>query len=221
MAGFYTFDEIVAQLDTMRMLYPNLITEKDSVGHSIEGRTIWAVKISDNPEIEEDEPQIFYNSLVHAREPASMMTNLYFMYYLLENYGIDPEVTYLVDNREFYFMPVINPDGYVYNQQMNPNGGGLWRKNRRFTGGSLYGIDICRNFDYMWGFNNIGSTPINSAEDETYRGTEPFSEPETQAVRDFCINHNFKICVNFHSYWNVIFIPWGYNLNQTPDSLIF
>jgi len=130
MGGFYTFDEVVAELDSMRMLYPNLITAKASIGSTIEGRTIWAVKISDNPEIDENEPQLFYNSLVHAREPEGMMALIYFMYYLLENYSSDPEVNYLVDNREFYFVPVINPDGYGYNQQTNHNGGGMWRKNR-------------------------------------------------------------------------------------------
>ena len=221
MSGFYTFNEIIAQLDTMRLLDPNLITEKDSIGSSIEGRAIWAVKISDNPEIDESEPQLFYNSLVHGREPAGMMSVIYFMYYLLENYGSDPEVTYLVDNREFYFVPVINPDGYVYNQQTNPNGGGMWRKNRRATGGGLFGVDICRNYDYKWGLNNIGSTPNNSDGDEMFRGIAPFSEPETQAIRDFCVDHNFKVCNNFHSYGDIVYAPWGYNLKQTPDSLIF
>src|SRR4030067_683627 len=62
MGGFYTFNEVVAQLDTMRLLYPNLITVKDSIGSSIEGRTIWAVKISDNPDVTENEPQVFYNA---------------------------------------------------------------------------------------------------------------------------------------------------------------
>jgi len=221
MGGFYTFDEVVAELDSMRMLYPNLITAKDSIGSTIEGRTIWAVKISDNPEIDENEPQLFYNSLVHAREPEGMMALIYFMYYLLENYSSDPEVNYLVDNREFYFVPVINPDGYGYNQQTNHNGGGMWRKNRRNTGVGLYGIDVCRNYDYMWAFNDIGSTPFNSFNDETYRGTAPFSEPETQVIRDFCLAHNFIIAHNFHSYGNSVISPWGYNLEQTSDSVVF
>ena len=111
--------------------YPNLITAKDSIGASVQGRTIWAVKISDNPDVDEDEPEIFYNSLIHANEVAGMMSVIYFMYYLLENYGSDAEVTYLVNNREFYFIPVINPDGNTYNQQISPNGGGMWRKNLR------------------------------------------------------------------------------------------
>ena len=148
MGGFYTFNEVVAQLDTMRLLYPNLITVKDSIGSSIEGRTIWAVKISDNPDVTENEPQVFYNALTHVNEQQGMMTVLYFIYYLLENYGTDPEVSYLVDNRELYFVPVINPDGYAYNEQISPNGGGMWRKSRRNNGGGIYGVDLNRNYGY-------------------------------------------------------------------------
>jgi hypothetical protein len=212
MGGFYTFDEVVAEMDAMHQLYPNIITAKDSVGSSYQGRPIWTVKISDNPNIDEEEPEVFYNSLIHAREPEGMMAVVYFMYYLLENYGLDPEVTYLVDNRELYFMPVLNPDGYVHNQNMSPEGGGMWRKNLR-------NVDLNRNFGYMWGYDDIGSSPIQS--DETYRGAEAFSESETKAVRDFCNAHNFRICNNYHSYWNVIFTPWSYNLSQTTDSTIF
>ncbi|MCB9247636.1 MAG: hypothetical protein H6613_03425 [Ignavibacteriales bacterium] len=123
MGGYYTYNEVVQLLDTLQMLYPNLISVKDSIGKSVEGRTIWAVKISDNPDIEENEPQIFYNSLIHAREPEGMMSLIYFMDYLLENYGKDEEVTYLVNNQELYFVPVVNPDGYVFNEEMSPSGG--------------------------------------------------------------------------------------------------
>ena len=168
MGGFYTYNEVIAQLDTMHSLYLNLITAKDSIGSTIQGRPIWAVKISDNPEVDEDEPEIFYNSLIHAKEPEGMMVVIYFMYYLLENYGTDPEVTYLVNNRELYFVPVINPDGCVYNQQISANGGGMWRKNKN-TGG---GVDLNRNFGYMWGYDNFGSSPDPS--NQCYRGTGPF-----------------------------------------------
>jgi murein tripeptide amidase MpaA len=67
------------------------------------------------------------------------------MWYLLENYGTNDEVTYLVNNHQLYFVPCINPDGYVYNQTTNPNGGGMWRKNRRNNGGGVYGVDLNQN----------------------------------------------------------------------------
>jgi hypothetical protein len=221
MGGFYTYDEVVAELDTMRMLYPSLITAKYSIGTTLEGRTIWAVKISDNPDVNEGEPEVFYNALIHAREPAGMMAVIYFMYHLLENYGSDPEITYLIDNRELYFVPCINVDGYEYNYQMSPNGGYMWRKNKRDNNGNSTfeeeydGVDLNRNFAYMWGYNNIGSSPNPS--DETYRGSGPFSEPETQVIRDVCNSRNFKLTINFHTHGNLLLYSWGYINSPTPD----
>ena len=96
------------------------------------------------------------------------------MWSLLEGYNSDEELTYLVNNREMYFVPVVNPDGYVYNQTTNPLGGGLWRKNRSVNSGNCMGVDLNRNFSFEWG-NPFGSSfdPC----DNTYRGTEAFSEP--------------------------------------------
>jgi len=219
MGGFFTLNEINARLDSMYAQYPNIITQKFQIGTSIEGRPIYAVKISDNPNVNEPEPQVQFNALIHAREPQAMMTIMYYMYYLLENYGTDPEVTYLVNNREIYFIPCINPDGYEYNRQTNPNGGGMWRKNRRLNSGGSYGVDLNRNFAYMWGINNSGSSGTPSS--ETYRGTAPFSEPETQAIRDFTNSKNFKTTLNYHTYSNLLLYPWGYANVPTPDNNIF
>ncbi len=218
MGGFYTFNEIVAQLDSMYLQYPNIITQKFQIGSSQEGRPIWAVKISDNPNISENEPKVGYDALIHAREPQSMASMMYFMWYLLQNFGTNPEVTYLVNNREMFFVPCFNPDGYEYNRQTNPNGGGMWRKNRRNNGGS-YGVDLNRNFGYMWGYDNIGSSPDPT--NETYRGPFAFSEPEAQAVRDFAIQNNYKTHFNMHSYQNAFLYPWGYINSFTPDNNIY
>lgn len=218
MGGFYTYAEIVQKLDEMYSQFPNLITEKYSIGTSWGGRTIWAVKISDNPNISEDEPQAFFDALIHAREPASMASVMYYMFYLLENYGTDPEVTYLVNNREIYFVPCFNPDGYEYNRTTNPSGGGMWRKNRR-NNSDNDGVDLNRNFGYMWGYDNIGSSSIPSS--ETYRGPSAFSEPETQAIRNLAVSKNFKTYINYHSYTNAIIYPWGYIDQETPDSLVY
>ena len=220
MGGYYTFDEVVRELDSARTLYPNLITVKQSLGASVQGRNLWMVKISDNADTDEDEQEVLYTGLHHAREPQSMATLMYFISYLLENYGTDSDATFLVDNRELYFVPVVNPDGYVYNQTTNPNGGGLWRKNRRMNTGGSFGVDLNRNYGYQWGYDNIGSSNIPTS--ETYRGTAPFSEPETQIIRDFAVNHNFMSCLNYHSYSNLLIYPWGYISNfVTPDSALF
>jgi murein tripeptide amidase MpaA len=219
MGGFFTLNEINLRLDSLYQLYPNIITQKFQIGTTIEGRPIYAVKISDNPNVNENEPQVQFNALIHAREPQAMMTIMYYMYYLLENYGTNPEVTYLVNNREIYFIPCINPDGYEYNRSTNPNGGGMWRKNRRLNSGGSYGVDLNRNFAYMWGINNTGSSGDPTS--ETYRGTAPFSEPETQTIRNFTNSKNFKTTLNYHTYSNLLLYPWGYVNQPTPDNNIF
>ncbi len=220
MSGHSTYDEIVAELDNMATLFPDLITEKESLGQSGEGRDMWMVKISDNAGTSEDEPQVLYTALHHAREPAGAMTLLFYMYYLLENYDTDPFVHALVDNTEMYFVPVMNPDGYVYNQQTNPNGGGMWRKNRRDNGTpGCIGVDINRNYGYMWGYDNYGSSPDPC--DETYRGPSAFSEPEIQAIRDFCEAHEFKNALNYHTYSNLLLYAWGYTDEPSPDDGLF
>src|SRR6185503_2455375 len=108
---------------------------------------------------------------------------------LLENYNTNPEVKYLIDNLEMYFVPVVNPDGYIYNETTNPNGGGMWRKNRRDNLDGEYGVDLNRNYGYNWGYDNNGSDP-NTASD-TYRGDTSFSEPETQNLKNFCNARQF------------------------------
>lgn len=219
MGGYYTLDEVYVKLDSMFLLYPNLITEKFQIGTSIENRPIYAVKISDNPNISESEPQVLFTALHHAREPEGMMAVMYFMYYLLENYAANPEAAYLVNNREMYFIPVHNVDGYEYNHTTNPNGGGMWRKNRRINAGGTFGVDLNRNYGFQWGYNNIGSSGTPSS--ETYRGTAPFSEPETQTIRDFAISHNIKSVLNYHTYGNLLLYSWGYINQLTPDDDIF
>jgi len=218
MSGHATYAEIVANLDNMVSLFPNLITTKVTIGQSIEGRELWMVKISDNPNVNETEPEVLYTALTHAREPAGVMQMLFYMYYLLENYDNDPFIQALVDNTEMYFVPVVNPDGYVYNQTTNPNGGGMWRKNRRNNVGS-YGVDLNRNYGFMWGYDNNGSSPY--PEDETYRGTSAFSEPETAAIRDFCESHEFKGALNYHTYANLLLYAWGWSPEPCEDNDLY
>jgi len=216
MGGFCTLDEIYAHLDTMQAKFPGLITQKMPLtGQSVLGRQVYWLRISDNPEVDEDEPEIFYNALIHAREPASMQQLLYFMYYVLENYNTDPEIKNLVDNTEMYFVPCVNPDGYVYNEQSFPDGGGMWRKNRRTNSNGTFGVDLNRNFGYQWGYDDYGSSPVEIM--STYRGEAPFSEPETQIIKNFTEEHDFKMVMNYHSHGNVLVHSWGYVSYILPE----
>ena len=130
MQGNYTWSELNERFDQLRNLYPDIISDRLIIGESLEGHDIWAFKLSDNPDQDENEPQVLYTGLTHAREPLSMMNLFYFIQNICENYvaGDDTEATYLVNERELWFIPVVNPDGYIYNELIAPDGGGMHRK---------------------------------------------------------------------------------------------
>jgi carboxypeptidase T len=220
MGGFFTLAEIYEELDSMRARFPQLVSQRQTIGSftTHQGRSLYYIKLSDNPDVNEAEPKIYYQSLVHAREPMGMQQLFFYMWYLLENYSTDPEIQYMLDHCEMYFVPCGNPDGYEYNRQTQPAGGGLWRKNRR-NNGSSYGVDLNRNFGYMWGYDNVGSSP--TAGDETYRGPSAFSEPETQAIKSLCESVQPVLLLDYHTYSDVLLFPWGYINQICPDSNLY
>ncbi len=208
--GFPSFMDIEYFLDSLTAAKPGIVSPKFSLGQTESfGADIWCIKISDNPAVDEDEPEVLYCSLIHAREPAGMATLLNVMHHLAANYGVDPEITALVNTRELYFVPCQNPDGYLWNETLNPYGGGMWRKNLRVNGDGSQGVDCNRNYGFEWGYDDLGSSPYPSS--DTYRGAAPFSEPETQAIRDFVQSHHISIIHNLHSYANLVIWPWGYD----------
>ncbi len=230
--GFYTYEEMLDELDDMYSQYPNLITQRTDlkdeeyiesphIHETYEGRFLQLVKISDNPQTNEEEPQILYTALHHAREPGSMQQLIYFMWYLLENYESNDSIKQIIDNSELYFVPCVNPDGYVYNQTDEPNGGGMWRKNRRDN----HGVDNNRNYSFIdengnevW--NTSGTT--GNPNGNTYAGNEPFSEAENRAIRYLVESKNFKLALNNHTYGNLLLYPYGYDYNQpTEDNEIY
>jgi murein tripeptide amidase MpaA len=218
--GFFTMTQLHNILDQMRVLYPNLVTAKTSIGTTVEGRPIYMLKISDNPDIDEPESELFLNAVHHAREPMSLSQLIYFMWHVLESYGTDPEITTLLNSTEMYIVPMVNPDGYQQNLNTNPNGGGMWRKNRKNNGNGTFGVDINRNYGFQWGYDNTGSSPTTSS--DTYRGPSAFSEPETQAVRNFCNAHDFVASMDFHSFGNYCIYPYGYaTTNSNPELPLF
>lgn len=221
MGGFFTYQEMLNNLDSMLSKYPQLISARAPIDtfESIEGRPIYWLRISNNPNTDDfSKPEIMYTALHHAREPASMQQLIYYMWYLLENYDTDPKVAKIVNSVELYFVPCINPDGYIYNELTDPNGGGMHRKNRRNVGTNNKGVDLNRNYSYQYGGPGTSTDP-NS---DVYLGTGPFSEPETQAMKWFVENHNFSIALNYHSYSDALLFPWGYDDATTcPDHDLF
>ena len=219
MGGYKTYDEIMSALDSLHALYPNIVSVKDSIAAGWDGHILWAVKISDNVNTDEDEPEVLYDACIHAREVIVPEVLLYYMRWLCENYGIDPLATYLVNEREMWFIPLVNPDGYVRNEIDNPDGGGMWRKNTRDNNDNgvfdpdYDGVDMNRNFGYMWGYGGSSSYPG----DITYMGPDSFSEPEIQGYRNFVLSRNFRTNLTYHSYSNYYLFPWGYTNEHCAD----
>ncbi|UCE04366.1 MAG: immune inhibitor A, partial [bacterium] len=219
--NFRTYDQMLTELQTIEAAHPDIAKlydigdswEKDK-GHA--DRDIWALKISDNVEQEEEfECEVLYIALHHAREIITPEILMYFINYLVDNYGIDKKVTFIVNNRQLWLIPMMNPDGhhYVFTTDL------WWRKNRRDNGDGTYGVDLNRNWGYAWGYDDLGSSPYTSS--ETYRGPGPFSELETQAVRDLALAHNFIISISYHSYGQLYLFPWGYIRQSSPDHQTF
>ncbi|HOY14400.1 MAG TPA: M14 family zinc carboxypeptidase [Saprospiraceae bacterium] len=219
MGGFYTYGEMLNILDEMQSKYPHLISIKKPISNlkTHEGNNILFVRISNNPDTKQNKPEVLYSALHHAREPNSLSQMIFFMWHLLENYDRDGEVTSIINNTELYFMPCVNPDGYIHNNTNSPNGGGMWRKNKRKnSSGNLVGVDLNRNYGFNWGNDDEGSSPNPAS--EVYRGPEAFSEPETRAMSEFISAHNFTVNLNYHTHGNYLVHPWGYTSDPNPDA---
>ena len=218
LGDYYTFAEmesILVAWDTTSAY--NGIFDVFSIGTSIEGRDIWAFKISDNVTVDEDEAEALFIANHHAREIMTVNIVMMFADTLLSGYGSDPQITDFVDNREIFFVPMMNPDGHVYVQQNHGGSpGNWWRKNRRLNENFTYGVDLNRNWGYQWGYDEIGSS--SNPGSIVYRGAAPFSEPETQAVRDLVNQREFTMWLSYHTYGELLLYPWGFVPTNTPTT---
>ncbi|UCE19877.1 MAG: hypothetical protein JSV84_05920 [Gemmatimonadota bacterium] len=226
---FHTYEEMTTELDSLAQVYPD-IAKCDSIGHSTQKRrAIRAFKISDNVQVEEDEPAVLYDGVHHACEVMGLEICMYMINHLLKNYGTDLLVTYWVDNTEIWFVPLMNPDGHsAVTSGISLN----WRKNGRDTNENsiLYeyecndwytcrteGVDINRNYDFNWATGGSGD-PWGYL----YRGPAPFSESENQALRNLAAEQRFIFSISYHSYGEIVFYPWnrGGGTPAPDDALI-
>jgi carboxypeptidase T len=207
--AYHSYSSLKSDLQNLGAAYPSIAHVYD-IGDSwektegIADRDVMAIKISDNVSVEEeDEPDILFIGGIHAREWISVEVPFYLAQYLIEAYSTDQSVKRLVDSREIWIIPLLNPDGLEYSRTVSRD----WRKNRRENGNGTFGVDLNRNFGYKWGLEEGSSGDPAS---DTYRGTAPFSEPETQALRDLVATHDFIASISYHSYSQLILYPWGY-----------
>lgn len=203
--AYHRLNDIHEYLDYLAGTYPQICTVQ-TIGNSVQGRPIKLLKISNG---KSGNKAVWMDGGIHAREWISPATVTYIISQIVENYDNDP----LLKNVDWYVAPLLNPDGYEYSHTVDR----LWRKNRA-RGGFCQGVDLNRNFGFHWG--ERGSSPQPCM--ETYRGTGPFSEPETASIQRFITQHkgaNWKAYLSFHSYGQYILYPWGFNQALPQDYL--
>ena len=200
---YHSYKELEADLKSLESAHPSIV-DLHTIGTSLEDRNIYAVKISDNVDRDEEEAGVLFLGCHHAREWISVEVPFLLARWLAEGYEGNPAIRELVDRSEIWIVPLLNPDGLEYSINVYR----YWRKNRRANADGTFGVDLNRNYGYMWGRDDQGSSAEPDAGD--YRGVSAFSEPETRAVRDLFLGRNFLAAVSYHSYSQSILYPWGF-----------
>ncbi|MBI2520695.1 MAG: zinc carboxypeptidase [Bdellovibrio sp.] len=197
-AQYKTAQEIAAFLQQVNQRFPE-ITKLESIGKSVEGRDIWALKISDNASINEpEESKIFFNGMHHAREVMTPEIMIDLIEKLTQGYGSDDTITNWVESNEVWVVPMLNVDGN--NRVWTSNS--MWRKNVAYG----QGVDINRNYPYKWGSCNGSS---GSTWSDTYRGPAAGSELETKAVMELVSRTRPVFSISYHSYSELVIYPYG------------
>lgn len=234
---YQTVEETYADAEAMVANNPTL-AEWIDVGDSWEktaglgGYDIFVLKLT-NSAISGDKPKLLINSAIHAREYTTAPLNLAFAHSLVDNYGTDPDATWLLDHHEIHLMLQSNPDG-----RKQAETGLFWRKNanQNYCGATSTsrGADLNRNFTYFW--NVTGGTGSSGAEcASTYRGPSAASEPETQALEsyarsifpdargdndtDAAPDTTSGIHIDIHSFSELVLWPWGHTSTVAPNGI--
>jgi hypothetical protein len=217
---YHNYAEMNANIDALVAARPT-IAGKFVYGTSHEGRPLVGVKISDNVATDEAEPEVLFTAHQHAREHLTVEMALYIMHLLADNYGSDSRITNLVNSREIWIMPDLNPDGGEYDIATGTYRS--WRKNRQpNSGSSAVGTDMNRNWAYQWGCCGGSSGSTSS---DTYRGPSAESAPEVKAVADWVRGRvvggvqQLKAHVDWHTYSELILWPYGYTFSDTAPGL--
>jgi murein tripeptide amidase MpaA len=217
-ATYKPLAEIEARLASYAAQSPAIVTAF-TVGKSFENRDMRGIRIT-GPDLpgnpRSGRPQVMFEAGQHAREWAGPMAMMYFADTLVHGYDTDARIRDVLDHAEIIIVPVVNVDGYFYTWQSTANR--FWRKNRRTNSGGSFGVDLNRNWGFQWGGEGSSGTQNN----DTYRGTAPFSEPETQRLRDFISSQpRLRAHIDYHTYTQLILSPWGYTSDLPPAATTF
>ncbi|CRL06537.1 CLUMA_CG019442, isoform A [Clunio marinus] len=208
--SYYSTVEIHVWLDKLQQTFPQYITVEE-IGKSFEGRSLKLVKLSKK----QNNRAIFIEGNIHAREWISGATSTYVLNELL--FSSDPEIQDLANNVDWYIIPISNPDGYEFSRNSNRN----WRKTRSPVSTLCNGVDPNRNFGFNWltadESGNLGASRLPCS--DTFAGSRPFSEPETQAIENFLSQNyaKFDIYLSFHSFAHMMLFPFGHTSVRIPN----
>jgi carboxypeptidase T len=219
-SNYHNYAEMTAEINKALTDHPSLVRQQ-VIGTSYQGRNIVALKISDNVATDENEPEVLFTHHQHAREHLTVEMALYLINELTDKYGTDSRVTNLVDSREIWIVPDLNPDGGEYDISTGSYAG--WRKNRQpNSGSSNIGTDLNRNWAYNWGCCGGSSGSTSS---ETYRGPAAESAPEVRVVANFVRTRvvggvqQIKTNIDFHTFSELVLWPYGYTNNNTAPGM--
>jgi len=207
---YHDIQDVYPWLEDLPRQYPAL-AQRIVIGTSILGRPIVAIKISTGG-VGVEKPALWLDGGIHAREWISPATVIWMLDAILKGAYTDGDIASMLRNADLYVIPHFNPDGYEYSWNFDR----LWRKNRRINnaGGICFGVDLNRNWDYEWDGPGSSTNPCS----DSYRGPEPFSEPETTQVSTYIKEHpRIQGYLNFHAYSQLWMSPWGYTDRDPPD----
>ncbi len=217
--AFHTYEEMSADVAAVAAAHPAIV-QRVAIGTSARGRTIWAAKISDNVRTDEAEPEVLFDGLHHADEHMSLEMTLRILHWLVDGYGADGRVTSIVDTREIWIVFAVNPDGAEFD--IADGRFHHWRKNRQANANGSVGTDLNRNYDLRWAGEGTASTRPSAS---TYRGTAPFSAPETRAMRDFLASRvvdgrqQIRAAMTFHEFGRLVMWPFGYTRSDLAGGM--
>ncbi|MGH3717550.1 MAG: M14 family metallopeptidase [Pseudonocardiaceae bacterium] len=218
--SYHTYRTLTAELDSLAAAHPNQVAVSN-YGRSAQDRPLPLVKISDNVRADSRKPEVLFTCAQHAREHLTVEMCLHIVRRLAQGYGTDPAITQLVKSREIWVMPMANPDGAEYD--ISTGLFAMWRKNRQPTPeNTAIGTDLNRNWGDEWAC--CGGSSSNPAND-TYRGTAPFSAPETAQLRDWVNSRvvrgvqRITAHIDFHSFSELVLWPYGFTTSDTGPGL--
>lgn len=217
---YHNYAEMTSAINSAVAANPGIVSQR-VIGTSYQGRNIVALKISDNVGTDEAEPEVLFTHHQHAREHLTVEMALYLLRELTSDYGTDSRVTNIVNNREIWIVPDLNPDGGEYD--IASGSYRSWRKNRQpNSGSSAIGTDLNRNWNYRWGCCGGSS---GSPSSDTYRGAAAESAPEVKVVANFVRSRvvggkqQIKAGIDFHTYSELVLWPFGYTYSDTTTGM--